>query len=61
MEYAAQHEVGGQQAETPEPPIDGPASRLSTKEEELGDLTEDAWFIDDEPNLRTVYLEATRA
>ena len=60
MEYAAQHEVGGQ-AETPEPPIDGPASRLSTKEEELGDLTEDAWFIDDEPNLRAVYLEATRA
>ena len=38
--HVAQHEDGGRQVETSEPPIDGPASRLTTSEEEPSDLIE---------------------
>ena len=61
VEYITQQEVGGRQAETPEPSIDGPASSLSTIAEDSSELTEDTLFIHDEPNCEAVDLEATRA
>ena len=60
VEYIAQQEAGDRQVGTPEPSLDGPASRLSTIVEEPSDLTEDTMFMHDEPNLKVVYLEAAK-